>query len=465
MNAAPTRSRGRPTPLRDGAACYLASVSPRLRHALAIVALGVLATGGAWLLDQSATPARSASAPPAQPPRAEESLEDFLAELSADEGELGRDGVAIVDPSGHALDAFHEALRRVERAEGIARIAVYGGSHTAGDFYTGRMRELLQSRYGDAGHGFTPLVPVVRNAWAWGVVIDDAEGFEAMQVGFKRREVFRYGLAGTAFLADEAEAFAAVTSAPWGNSRWASHVELLYDRLPNAGSMEVWLDGQRVDTLETAVDPAEPGVEAYDVSDATHRLEVRAVGDGPVTVYGVVMEREGPGVIVDNLGLVGSKARHQLLWDEDLRRFFLQRRSPDLVIFAYGNNETNDSYLEVEDHERHLREALARIERAAPDADCVLVGPTDRPRLREDGELERWPIVAALTEMQRRVAADLGCGFFDTLAFQGGLGAGIEWLEHDPPYMRDDRQHLTRPGYLRWGEVLTRSLLEGMVEP
>ena len=387
-------------------------------------------------------------------------LAEVLRELEGEDGELGHD-LAIEDPSGHALAPFYTALRRAEAGEGQAHVLFYGGSHTAGDFLTGRMREILQTRYGDAGHGFVPLVPVVDQAWAWAVRIDEAEGFEVQQVGFKRREVYRYGLAGVAFVADEPEAFAAVESDSWGNGREASRLTLLYDRRPGAGHLEVWLDGQLAETLDTASDPAAAGRWEREVSDTTHRLEVRAVGDAPVTVFGVVMERDAPGVIVENLGLVGSKARQQLLWDEGLWREQFVSRDPDLVALAYGNNESTDTHLTIAEHEAQLRELMTRIRAAAPDAACLLVGPTDRPREGAHGRLETRPVVAELTEMQRRVAVDNGCAFFDTLAFQGGLGAGIAWLAHDPPWMRPDRQHLTREGYVRWGEALTRALLEG----
>jgi len=134
-------------------------------------------------------------------------------------------------------------------------------------------------------------------------------------------------------------------------------------------------------------------------------------------------------------------------------------------VFAYGNNETSDTHLEVPTHERHLNEALDRIDRAVPDAACLLVGPTDRPRELDDGTLEPRQVVADLTEMFRRVAAERGCAFFDTLAFQGGLGASIGWRQHDPPYVRSDLQHLSRYGYRRWGEAILRGVLAGYRPP
>lgn len=423
--------------------------APLVVYALVVIAATALAL---WLT----RPRHPIEAEP-EPTAHVQSLEDFVDELAPAQ-DLPVEDVGLEQPE--AMRPVIEALERAGQGDGVARIVAYGGSHTAGDLFTGKMRELLQGRYGDSGHGFVPMAPVVHEHWAWGVRIDAAEGFEPMQVGFKRREVFRYGLAGIAFRADEEGAFAAVQADSWGNGRFASRLELLYDRLPEAGSFDVLVDSVVVDTVASAADPPEAGVGRWDVSDGPHRLEVRTHGDGPVTLFGVVMERDRPGVIVDNLGLVGSKARHHLLWDRELWRELFVPRDPDLVLLAYGNNETTDTHLTIEQHEAQLREMMDRLAEAAPDAACLLVGPTARPRLTEAGELEPRQIVADITDMQRAVAADRGCAFFDTLAWQGGLGAGRVWLERDPPLMRSDRQHLTRDGYHAWGTHLTRAILQ-----
>ena len=56
--------------------------------------------------------------------------------------------IEIEDPSGSALDHFHDALARAERHQGQARIVVWGASHTAGDEYAGLLRRDLQERFG-----------------------------------------------------------------------------------------------------------------------------------------------------------------------------------------------------------------------------------------------------------------------------------------------------------------------------
>ena len=414
---------------------------------IVLVALG--AFGGAYLF--APAPARGGAESPREAPMARD-----------DDAPLGHD-IALEVPDG-ALAHFYDRLREAERGEGQARVLFYGGSHTASDLMSGRVRETLQARFGDLGHGYVAMAPVVTDAWAWGVRIG-GEGFGVHQVGFKHREIDRYGLAGVAFIAEEPHAYAFVESDHWGNGRFASRIELLFDRRPGGGSLEVWLDGQHRETRSAEASVAVGGRAVFAVSDGPHRIEVRPRGDGPVAIFGVIMEREGAGVLVENLGLVGSKARHQLLWDEVLWRRYFVRRRPDLVALAYGNNETTDTHLEIADHEAHLRATLARIRAAAPRASCLLIGPTDRPRVLDDDTLEPRAVVAELTEMQRRLARESGCAFFDTLAFQGGLGASVVWLAHDPPYMRDDRLHLTRRGYLRWGDALTQALLDGYRAP
>ncbi len=371
--------------------------------------------------------------------------------------------VSIEDPSGHALDALYAALARAERGESIARLLFYGGSHTAGDLMVGSVRERLQQRFGDSGHGFVPLVPCVEEQWTWGLNLE-SEGWEPVQVGPKSREIDRYGLAGMAFLTDEVDAFAAVESAYWGNGREASRFTLLYDRRAGGGSLDVLIDRRRVDTLRLDAPVPTAGTALYRVSDATHRFEVRAHGDGPVTIYGAILERDRPGVVVENLGLVGAKARHHLWWEPDQWRGFFVARRPDLFALVYGVNETDDDHLTMAQHEAQLRQVLGRLREAAPDASCLIVGPTDRPTRRADGTLAVLPVLGEMAEMQRRVAFDESCAYFDTLAFQGGLGAGIRWVASDPPHLRDDLIHLSSDAYKRWGDVLASALLENYGE-
>lgn len=368
---------------------------------------------------------------------------------------LSRD-LRLEDPSGRALDRFHASLEESARGEHITRIVAYGGSHTASDLWTGAIRTRLAARFGDAGHGFVLPVPPITRYWQQGLRIADAEGWTVLEPSSKRMGIERYGIAGIAFEARE-PAWAEIAT---DGSR-ASRIELMYLRQPGGGVLEVTIDAT-AHAIETASDREEAAVAVYAVPDGAHQVELRTHGEAPVRIYGAVFERElAAGVIVDQLGLAGAKARHQLLWDEPVWAELIRTRAPDLVILSYGNNELDDHHLAIPLYEAHFIAMLERLERTFPAASCVIVGPSDRRYRGPEGSWKTPSLLPILIEMQRRAAAARGCAFFDTLAWQAGPGAVDRWLEADPPLERSDRIHFTEQGYRRLGDALLRALLEG----
>lgn len=363
--------------------------------------------------------------------------------------------VALEDASGHALDRFGEAMLRAVRHEGVARMVFYGGSHTASDLYTGQIRTQLQRRFGNAGHGFVLGAMPITDYWQSGAQVEDGEGWDTVLPDFKHFGIDSYGLAGIAF-----DAHVPAWAAARTDYSTASHLEVLYLQQPGGGSFEVNVDDQRIETIDTASERVLPGLHTYAVPDGAHRIEIEASGASPVRLYGFVFERETDhGVVVDQLGVAGSKARHQLFWDRDLWRAFLETRHPDLIAVSYGNNEGDDTHLDTVEHVEHFRQMLGRIREDFPSASCLVIGPSDRQLADPDtGAVGTPALIGALREAQRSIAATSGCAFFDTMAWQGGPGAVDRWLAADPPLERDDRIHFTEQGYRRMGAALLRAI-------
>lgn len=373
------------------------------------------------------------------------------------EGEplLGRP-IELYDPSGLALAPLYRALRRAEAGEGQARLVFYGASHVAGDYFTNFLREQLQARFGNAGHGFIlPARPWRHYRHLGGVTVESSRRWRGLRVTGTTRGVEALGLAGMAVESDSAQ--------EWGRldtgTRSAGRFDLSYWRQPGGGSFDVYLDGRRVRRVST--DAREPGVDqlVLSASDARHVLEVRVTGNGPVRLFGVSVEREVPGIILDNLGISGARARSHLHWDEELQATQLRRLSPDLVVLAYGTNESGDDEHPIDAYEASLRQVVARIRGTVPGAACMLIGPSDRPIRQRDGTFLDRPRTHQLVEVQRRVSRDMGCAFFDLVAFGGGPLHMLEWVAATPAYAQQDHVHYTIRGYERLGEVLLSAML------
>lgn len=366
--------------------------------------------------------------------------------------------ISLYDPSGQGLRPLHEALQRAAAGEGQARIMVYGASHVAADYFTNVVRERLQERFGDAGHGFVmPARPWRGYRHLGGLSVESPRRvWDGLRVRASTRDVEPLGHAGMAIEGDSANAWGRIDTGENAAGRWV----IFYLQQPDGGSFDVSIDGRRVVRIATASEQVSGGFQSFTMSDEPHQLEVRLRGDGPVRIFGSSVEREAPGVIVDTMGLNGARAVSHLYWQEEIHRQYLRMLAPDLVVMAYGTNESGDDGHPIEEYEAELRAVVARTRGTVPDAACMLIGPSDRP-LREDGEYVDRPRTAEVNEVQRRVSRDLGCVYFDLVAFGGGPLSMLQWAHTDPPFAQRDYVHFTGRGYLRLGDVLHDTLLRG----
>jgi lysophospholipase L1-like esterase len=375
--------------------------------------------------------------------------------------------IPMDDPGGQALAPLYAALARAEHGEGQARLLFYGASHTASDLYTDLMRRRLQQRFGEAGPGFVmPAKP-----WRWyrhgGFAYEPSHNWKPVRVLAAAPKPDSYGLAGVALDAGgERFAVAAMTAQAHAElNGQVSRFELYYQLQPDGGRLAVFVDGQRVRSLSTAAGKVQAAYAEFLVEDGVHRFELRSQGDGPVRVFGVAAERAVPGVVLDTLGIPGSRAAYQLQWNDPLYREHLARRSPDLVALAYGTNEAGDDDVPIESYSASLRAVLVRIREVVPKAACLLIGPSDRPLKLDDGTFAVRPRVAAINEAQRSLAQAYGCAFFDTLAFMGGPLSMTRWVAAVPALGAPDYVHFTRRGYELMAEALLAALLSGYPPP
>lgn len=408
-----------------------------------------VAKPNASTLDGIQTEARRRAADPKRRPIAE-----AHAEIVAAPSAVG----ALERPA--ALRRFFEALARLEegRAHDDVRVTQFGDSHTAADIQTAVVRRALQERFGDGGRGFVsigrPWKSYVQDGVRAGMSIEWAPERAKIERG-KIAGDGLYGLSGVGLFTRQpgARAWTDVTSP-------SSRAELAYLEQPGGGAFDVFVDGVRVVRVSTHGDRIASAYRAFDVAEAfAHQVEVRAVGDGDVRVYGMSLDREAPGVVLDALGINGARVSTALLsWDEQHWAEQLRHRAPALVVLAYGTNESTDRDLPQATHERHLVDALGRVARAVPTASCLLLGPPDRAVSTKEGWVSASK-VAEIVAWQRGVAEAAGCAFYDQQAAMGGEGSIAVWAEESPPRAQRDRVHLTRDGYAQLGSAFASDLM------
>lgn len=384
-----------------------------------------------------------------------------------DGNSLGR-YLPLVDPKGSALSHFYGALRDLREAPRDAegrprkvRAVVYGASHTQADVYTDYLRTYLQHRFGNGGHGYVSLVRTNRWYRHHDYNVENSRGWIVDRI--QKRGILKdghYGLLGSSARSRRSKHFARVEPRRPNDSETAgSEYVVSFLKQPRGGHFYLYADGKEIAKVRTSGKRKEPGYYRFSLPLGNHSIEVKPSGNGEVRVFGVTIERDQPGVVVDTLGLSGTRASNQLEWNEASWRNSLRQRSPDLYVLAFGTNEATDTHQPIHLYEQQLRTVLARYQRAAPKASCLLVGPGDFAKKIDADTWRQVPRLAQIVEVQRKVAAENNCAYWDALDFMGGEGTIALWSNSYPQMASKDHIHLTRRGYVRMGMDLVDAMM------
>ena len=364
----------------------------------------------------------------------------------------------LLDDSGGVLDHFYQALWRTEKGEkdAVTHIVHYGDSPTTADLITGDIRSQLQKRFGDAGHGFV----LVAKPWAWyqhaGVRLS-ASGWQMTPASHFEVHDGMFGLGGVSFTG-AGSAHSRIVFENLGHSGF----EVWFLRQPGGGVFTLSADGRALGRIDTSGDSKTAGFAAFQAEPSAADLEIQ-VEEGSVRLFGVSAEKSGPGVVYDSLGLNGASITvlshmfNEAHWAEEL-----SHRNPNLVIVNYGTNEADFAAFVDHQYEKELKEAIRRIRGAVPESSILVMSPMDRGHRVAGGDIETMPTIPRIVAIQKRVARETGCGFFDTFNAMGGEGTMGHWYNDRPRLVSADFIHPYPAGGKRIATVFTREIGAGL---
>ncbi|WP_419805041.1 GDSL-type esterase/lipase family protein [Terriglobus sp.] len=359
-------------------------------------------------------------------------------------GQGGAISPVMVDDA-HALDPFFQQMWALQQGKPVVvTVLHYGDSPTTADLITGDIREILQERFGDAGHGFN----LGAKPWAWyghrNVEMKDS-GWASSQkdaTGVGKMKQSLYGLGGAIF-SGGAGAETTYTLKDAGSAP-ATAVVVEYLQQPGGGSMSVAADGNGLATIDTNGPSAVPASRLVTLPAGAKEIKVAASGN--VKWFGVDFRRGDRGVLYDSLGLNGatttvlSRTFDPAAWGMEL-----QQAKPALIVINYGTNESQFGGL-VTTLEAELRGAVAKARAAAPGVPILIMSPMDRGEHGGMSEIHTNPQIPKIVEIQQKVARDTGCAFFNTYAAMGGDGTMARWYAAKPRLITADLIHPTPDG-------------------
>ncbi|HEY6724921.1 MAG TPA: GDSL-type esterase/lipase family protein [Polyangiaceae bacterium] len=427
---------------------------PVLGLLLALTSLLVVVTCSATTRVEGATPPGPAgfeAPPPApEPPEPPPALPSEPAAAAPEP----RAPAALPGPAPLSLVRFFAALRALEQRARQSHVHVVwlGDSHTAADLWTEGVRHALQARFGVGGPGFFHVgLKQTRHSQ---VKTDVFGSWQRVPAQPARTEPFLdgvFGLAGVRATAKDGASFKAKlrAGAVVGKARWSVHY-----RAPARSSFQLKLGAHTELIRGSTASPAT--IQHFERElEPDGELVLRQLGGMP-EFYGATVESSEPGVVLDTLGIDGARAKTPLAWRAEAWERELAARHADLVVLAYGTNEVFESRA-ASIYAGYYRELLQRVRRVAPDADCLIIGPTDVMQTLGQSH----PRVVEISSVQAQVAGELGCGYVGAHELMGGEGSYSEWQTAKPQLAGADGVHLTVRGYQELGQLTSELLMRG----
>ena len=353
----------------------------------------------------------------------------------------------IVPP--HSLDRLFESFR----AGSATRILHYGDSPTTADSITSGIRRILQARFGDAGHGFLLIAP----PWAWyghmGTSLDSS-GWQIQPASQARAKDHIHGLGGVNFVGTTgATSHVTLTTAHSGGM-------VYYLAEPGGGAFTVSSGETEIASIQTDAPAKAVARAGFHFPEGAKSLDLR-VTRGPVRLFGYRFDKEQPGVQYSSIGINGAQVQMIVRYFEVSQwQAALREENPALVVLNYGTNESiYAGYVETA-YAGELRTVISRIREALPGSSLLLMSPMDRGVRNDSGEIVTPAVLTKLVEVQRAVAEETGCAFYNTFEAMGGAGTMARWYEMQPRLVSGDFIHPLPQGADQVAALFASALLE-----
>ncbi len=358
----------------------------------------------------------------------------------------------IIQADSH-LSFFFQQLQRLESGElQQVRIAHIGDSHIQADFFPGKMRYLLQHRFGNAGRG---LVFPYRQAGTHSPVDFKSESKQEFE---QKRSVFKkegptIGISGMSIRSQSSD-FAISFYQKERNGWLQGFDQVSIFTPPGDSSLSYELFSGEKRGMIVAPDHLFQKKFRFDTIVTAAQLSVVQQAEAATkgTIHGLLLENtQAPGILYNMMGVNGTTYFHFNRCEYLLPQIQLIR--PDLIVISLGTNEALTSNFRPADLAREAEKFIRHLKESCPQSSILITTLPDAWQKKQAPAPQAPAARAVLLELARRYA----CGLWDLNEIMGGKGAMQHWVEAELGYV--DYIHFTQLGYELQADLLYTALM------
>jgi lysophospholipase L1-like esterase len=351
------------------------------------------------------------------------------------------------------LKDFFKVLKNASNQK--VRIAHFGDSMVLGDVITEYLRANFQNRYGGGGVGFLPVVSddyrmrrtsieSFSNDWSYGSIVSG------------NKDQFPLGINGAVSLPKPNSWVQYETTSSFSSTSSFDIARIFYSNADQNSMLEYNID--KYDSKTVSLQEGS-GIKQLEIPAKGRRTKLKLKfnsGKAPY-VYGVSLETNGNGVLIDNFPMRGNSGASLLDINENILQQFNKYLSYDLIILQYGANVYFPNSAGYIVYENKMVEVINRFKKIFPNAGILLISVGDKT-IKRGAKFITNPDVTSLLETQKKIIARTGIAFWNMWEAMGGLNSMNQWVNAAPPYALKDYAHFTTEGGARIAEILFKAL-------
>lgn len=353
-------------------------------------------------------------------------------------------------------DAMGKLALNFLKAQGgkrSVRIAFLGDSFIESDIMTADIRALLQSFYGGNGVGFVPMASVASKYRK--TVTHNFSGWKSYSmVQYKQANWRKLILSGYYY---EPENGATVKlDLCNGRERFkpVSKAKLLFVN-EKATHISAQINGGK----EHSYFPnSSSRLQTLDLNGSISSVSMNFKNTPGFTAYGVYLN-DGTGVYVDNYSVRGSSGIVLSVADRQLCQNLDSIMPYDLVVLQYGLNVASAMITNYSYYQKKMVEVVKQLKTYFPKSTFMIMGVGDRAMKCPAG-FETMPGIIAMVDVQRSIARQSQCVFWDTYSAMGGKNSMSSFVQHTPPLASKDYTHINHAG----GRRIARSFVFALMK-
>jgi len=353
-----------------------------------------------------------------------------------------------------AISHFFDKLNNSETQK--VKVLHIGDSHVQTDYYTGLLRNKLQSVFGYGGRGFIFPYKSAGTHSAYDY-ITQSSGIWQFSRNIQRTPLFDMGIAGATIHTADTNASFSIRFRSSYNSIQPNFRKLRIYCQTNRNSFGITLQLNN-DTNKMAIPVfVLPQIGYVDVELPVYPDSIKVSFYRTDTIQtqfecsGLDLESiDESGIVYSSVGING--AGYKSILKQHLFESQLQNYQPDLVVIDVGANDFYpNSYNELE-LANNLQQIIAIIKKAAPQTSILLTNSHDLWRKKKN-----VPWTEPFSNFTRKMAEKHGCAFYDYYRVSGGKMALLQWRKQG--LAQPDKVHLTYAGYQFKSELVCNALL------